>query len=246
MTEEEVAAVVEELTTIEEITPEVLSEVVDALNSDSITEEQVQAIVDAVVENLDTLTEITAEVLDEVLNVLESDSVTEEQVQEIVDTILATDVTSDQATQLATSAAVLESITGDQATEVFASIDTGELSGEEAAAIVEALLEAPTEVKEAFEEEINVFEGLGVDFGWYGHGPDHLERSDVEVGYLDYDCLTGRPPCWSLAKRRRFCRVNLEHGTRSPHRQLLHYSWASMGALDHCQRSPYPQTAKTN
>jgi polyhydroxyalkanoate synthesis regulator phasin len=159
MTEEEVAAVVEELTTIEEITPEVLSEVVDALNSDSITEEQVQAIVDAVVENLDTLTEITAEVLDEVLNVLESDSVTEEQVQEIVDTILATDVTSDQATQLATSAAVLESITGDQATEVFASIDTGELSGEEAAAIVEALLEAPTEVKEAFEEEINVFEG---------------------------------------------------------------------------------------
>ena len=81
------------------------------------TEEQVQAIVDAVVENLDTLTEITAEVLDEVLNVLESDSVTEEQVQEIVDTILATEVTSDQATQLATSAAVLESITGDQATE---------------------------------------------------------------------------------------------------------------------------------
>ncbi len=159
MTEEEVAAVVEELTTIEEITPEVLSKVVDALNSDNITEEQVQAIVDAVVKNMDTLTEITAEVLDEVLNVLESDSVTEEQVQEIVDTILATDVTSDQATQLATSAAVLESITGDQATEVFASIDTGELSGEEAAAIVEALLEAPTEVKEAFEEEINVFEG---------------------------------------------------------------------------------------
>lgn len=159
LTEEEVAAVVEELTTIEEITPEVLSQVVDALNSDSITEEQVQAIVDAVVENLDTLTEITPEVLDEVLNVLESDSVTDKQVQEIVDTILATDINSDQATQLATSAAVLESITGDQASEVFASIDTGELSGEEAAAIVEALLEAPTEVKEAFEEEINVFEG---------------------------------------------------------------------------------------
>jgi polyhydroxyalkanoate synthesis regulator phasin len=159
LTEEEITAVVEELTIIEEITPEVLSEVVDALNSDSITEEQVQAIVDAVVENLDTFTEITPEVLEEVLNVLESDSVTEEQVQEIVETILDTDISSDQATQLATSAAVLESITGDQATEVFASIDTGELSGEEAAAIVEALLEAPTEVKEAFEEEINVFEG---------------------------------------------------------------------------------------
>lgn len=159
ITPEEVAAVVEELTTITEVTPEVLSQVVDALNSDNITEEQVQAIVDAVVENLDTLTEITPEVLNEVLNVLESDNITQEQVQEVVDTILATDISSDQATQLATSAAVLESITGDQATEVFASIDTGELSGEEAAAIVEALLEAPTEVKEAFEAEINVFEG---------------------------------------------------------------------------------------
>ena len=159
LTEEEINTVVEELTTIEEITPEVLSEVVNALNSDSISEEQVQAIVDAVVDNLDTLTEITPEVLDEVLNVLESDSVTDKQVQDIVDTILATDINTEQATQLATSAAVLENITGDQATEVFASIDTGELSGEEASAIIEALLEAPTEVKEAFEEEINVFEG---------------------------------------------------------------------------------------
>lgn len=159
VTPEEVAAVVEELTTITEITPEVLSQVVDALNSDNITEEQVQAVVDAVVENLDTLTEITPEVLNEVIDILESDNITQEQVQEVVDTILATDISSDQATQLATSAAVLESITGDQATEVFASIDTGELSGEEAAAIVEALLEAPTEVKEAFEAEINVFEG---------------------------------------------------------------------------------------
>ena len=159
ITAEEVDAVVEELTTITEITPEILSEVVDALNSDNITEEQVQEIVDAVVENLDTLTEITAEVLDEVLNVLESDSITEEQVQEVVDTILATDISSDQATQLATSAAVLENVTADQATEIFATVDTGELTGEQAQAIVDAVQDAPTEVKEAFEEEINVFEG---------------------------------------------------------------------------------------
>jgi len=159
LTEEEVAAVVEELTIIEEITPEILSKVVDALNSDNITEEQVQAIVDAVVENLDTLEEITPEVLEEVLNVLESDSVTQEQVQEVVDTILATDISSDQATQLATSAAVLENVTADQATEIFATVDTGELTGEQAQAIVDAVQDAPTEVKEAFEEEINVFEG---------------------------------------------------------------------------------------
>ena len=157
--EEEIIAVIEELTDITEITPEVLSEVVDALNSDNITEEQVQAIVDAVVENLDTLTEITAEILDEVLDILESDSITQEQVQEVVDTILATEISSDQATELATSAAVLENVTADQATEIFATIDTGELTGEQAEAIVEAVQDAPTEVREAFEEEINVFEG---------------------------------------------------------------------------------------
>lgn len=159
ITEEEVAAVVEELTTITEITPDILSEVADALNSDNITEEQVQAIVDAVVANLDTLEEITPEVLEEVLNVLESDSVTQEQVQEVVDTILATEISSDQATQLATSAAVLENVTADQATEIFATVDTGELTGEQAQAIVDAVQDAPAEVKEAFEEEINVFEG---------------------------------------------------------------------------------------
>ena len=159
ITPEEVAAVVEELTTITEITPEVLDQVVDALNSDNITEEQVQAIVDAVVENLDTLTEITPEVLDQVINVLESDNITQEQVQAVVDTILATDISSDQATQLATSAAVLENVTADQATEIFATIDTGELTGEQAQAIVEAVQNAPTEVREAFEAEINVFEG---------------------------------------------------------------------------------------
>jgi polyhydroxyalkanoate synthesis regulator phasin len=159
ITPEEVAAVVEELTTITEITPEVLSQVVDALNSNNITEEQVQAIVDAVVESLDTLTEITPEVLDEVLNVLESDNITQEQIQTVVDTILATDISSDQATQLATSAAVLENVTGDQATEVFASIDEGNITQEQASAIVEALVNAPTEVKNAFEAEINVFQG---------------------------------------------------------------------------------------
>lgn len=159
ITTEEINAVVDELTTITEITPEVLSSVVDALGSDNITEEQVQAIVDAVVESLDNLEEITPEVLNEVLNIIESGNVSQEQVQEIVGTILATDISSGQATELATSAAVLESVTSDQASEIFASIDTGELTGEQAAAIVEALLNAPTEVKEAFEEEINVFEG---------------------------------------------------------------------------------------
>jgi hypothetical protein len=159
LTSEEVTAVVEQLSAITEITPEVLSAVVDALNSGNITDEQVQQIVDAVVENLDTITELTPEVLNQVLDILESDSVTQDQVQSIVDSVLATDISSDQATQLATSAAVLENITGDQATEVFASIDESSITDTQAAAIVEALVNAPAEVKQAFEAQINVFQG---------------------------------------------------------------------------------------
>jgi hypothetical protein len=55
---------------------------------------------------------------------------------------------------------VLESIDGEQATEVFGAVVASEVSPEDGAAIVEAVQEAPVEVKEAFEEEINVFEGV--------------------------------------------------------------------------------------
>ena len=55
---------------------------------------------------------------------------------------------------------MLESIDGSQATEVFAAIVVAEVSQEAGAAISEALTEAPVEVKESFEEEINVFAGV--------------------------------------------------------------------------------------
>ena len=123
------------------------------------TAEEVTEEVIAVVEDLTTIEEITDELLEEVLDVLESENITEEQVQEIIDAVLETDITSDQATELATSAAVIQNVTAEQATEIFATINTDEITEEEAAAIVDAVQDAPTEVREAFEEEINVFEG---------------------------------------------------------------------------------------
>lgn len=123
------------------------------------TPEEVAEEVAKVVEELTTIEEITDEVLEEVLDVLESGDVTEEQVQEIIEAVLQADISSEQATELATSAAVIQNVTAEQATEIFSTVDTGELSDEEAAAIVAAVQDAPTEVREAFEEEINVFEG---------------------------------------------------------------------------------------
>jgi len=123
------------------------------------TQEEVAEEVAAVVEELTTIDKITDEVLEEVLDILESGDVTEEQVQEIIAAVLEADITTEQATELATSPAVIQNVTAEQAAEIFATVDTDELTEEQAEAIVAAVQDAPEEVREAFEEEINVFEG---------------------------------------------------------------------------------------
>lgn len=135
----------------------VTDEVLSALSSGDLSEEQVAAIVDAVLETI-----VPGEVTAEVLSVLESDAVSAEQVAAIVDAILAEDISTEAATELATSAKVLESVDASQAAEIFNAIDTGVLTAEDKSAITDAVQDAPTEVKEAFEEEIDVY-GDGFD-----------------------------------------------------------------------------------
>jgi hypothetical protein len=69
-----------------------------------------------------------------------------DEVTAIVTTLLTTEVTSEQAVQVVSSVEVLAVISGEQAEQ-----------------IVEAIADAPTEVKEAFENEINIFGGEGFD-----------------------------------------------------------------------------------
>jgi len=106
--------------------------------------------------------EITDEQLAEVLTALESDDVSEEQVAAAVDQILAGEVSPSQATDLATSAKVLESIDTTQAAEIFAQIPVGELTAEQEAELVAAVSDAPTEIKNTFEATIDVYGG-GLD-----------------------------------------------------------------------------------
>jgi hypothetical protein len=86
-----------------------------------------------------------------------------DQITAIVTTLLNTEVTSDQAVEVVSSAEVLQSISGEQAQQLFDAVDQGSLSVEEQAQIVEAVQEAPTAVKEAFEDKINIFGGEGFD-----------------------------------------------------------------------------------
>jgi len=105
---------------------------------------------------------ITDVQLGEVLTELESDDVSEEQVSAAVDQILDGEVSGDQATELATSAKVLDSIDSTQAAEIFAEIPVGDLTSEQEAELVAAVSDAPTEIKNTFEAEIDVYGG-GLD-----------------------------------------------------------------------------------
>jgi hypothetical protein len=95
------------------------------------------------------------------------DEVTEEiQVEELNDEELLTalesieegmEISEELAVAVAQSADVVASLSSEEASAVFAAIEVDNLSEEEAQAIVEAVQNAPAEVREAFEEEINIF-----------------------------------------------------------------------------------------
>jgi hypothetical protein len=104
----------------------------------------------------------------------EPQSVSEEQIIELLDnldlstpeevvaqvaTILEAELDSTLATQLATNSELLEVITPDQAEEIFASIDLDTLDPTKIDALVEAVQNAPEEIREAFETAVNVFDG---------------------------------------------------------------------------------------
>jgi hypothetical protein len=69
------------------------------------------------------------------------------------------EVTPEQATELATNPEVLAEITGEEATQIFEALVVEDLNEEQLTALVAAVQDAPTAVKKAFEESINVFGG---------------------------------------------------------------------------------------
>jgi len=140
-----------------ELDAEEFGTVINAIFDEVVTDEVLIETFTAVLE-----TELDAEKFEAVVEVLESDVVSKEQVSEVVTLIIAQDggIDSGQATELATSEKVLGSIDGEQATEVFDAVVASEVSPEDGLDIVGAVQDAPLEVKEAFEEEINVFAGV--------------------------------------------------------------------------------------
>lgn len=101
---------------------------------------------------------LTQEQFVEALSVL-SEATTPDEVQAVVEEILKADLSSDQAEQLVASTEVLTAITGEQAQQLFEQIEPTQLSESMAAVIADTMNnpDVPTEVKEAFEETLNIF-----------------------------------------------------------------------------------------
>jgi hypothetical protein len=69
-------------------------------------------------------------------------------------------MSNEEALALATDASAVAELTVDQAAELFASIDESSVTPEQAAAIVEAVQDAPPSIREQFEEKVNIFAGV--------------------------------------------------------------------------------------
>jgi hypothetical protein len=81
-----------------------------------------------------------------------------EEIKSAVENIISGGVNNEEAVALATSPEVLQAVSSEEATKIFDAVDTGNLSTEQADKLITAVQSAPEEVRNAFEQQINVFD----------------------------------------------------------------------------------------
>ena len=157
----------QELDTQETLPPEVESSSTTTL-PDIEPEVSTEEELDAFVEELDIVEDepISDAKVEQILEVLEDAAPA--QIVAAIEQILTTTITSDQAVSIASSPEVLAAVTQDQAEAIFEEIVVEELTAEVAEELVAVLNEAPTKVKKAFQETINVFAGVFDSFQMVG------------------------------------------------------------------------------
>jgi len=86
------------------------------------------------------------------------------------------DMSNQQILQQAINPSVVESLSTTEAEILFAGLDEESVTEDQAALIIQALDEAPDEVKQAFEENVNVFSGLWSSYKMVGQTISVAER----------------------------------------------------------------------
>lgn len=102
--------------------------------------------------------------VDEAVSTLLEDTevLTKEEIIDAVKDIISNGVSKEEAVALAINPKILESVSADEAKEIFQEIQVNELSLAQEAKLVETLNNAPDDIKETFENTIDIF-GEGLD-----------------------------------------------------------------------------------
>ncbi len=138
-----------ETTTTTEPSPDpTLPEAPETPSEAPLSDEQVDSLI-AEAETTEALVEALAEL-------------SPEQVEQVLETLLAEEPTEEQATALASSPEVLAIVSTEQAQQIFEALDVGELSDAQTEELIAAIESAPTEIREEFEDTIDIF-GEGLD-----------------------------------------------------------------------------------
>ena len=160
-------------TTVEEATPETTLPEETTTTDETYPETTFQTVVDTTLPEAPE-TPLEAPLSDEeVENILVEAETTEalvealaelspEQVEQVVEALLAEEPTQEQATALASSPEVLAIVSTEQAQEIFEALDVGALSDAQTEQLIAAVQDAPTEIREEFEDTIDIF-GEGLD-----------------------------------------------------------------------------------
>jgi len=80
-----------------------------------------------------------------------------EQVAQVVEALLAEEPSQEQATALASSPEVLAIVSTEQAQQIFEALDVAELSDAQTEELIAAVQDAPTAIRETFEDTIDIF-----------------------------------------------------------------------------------------
>jgi hypothetical protein len=113
------------------------------------------------------------------------DESTPEEIVAAVATILDAGIDTEQATELATNPELLATVTAEQAAEIFDAVDITSIDAADAVLLVAAVQDAPIEVRESFEEQINIFDGAIDSYVPIGSAvPISTRRAVIAVGAL--------------------------------------------------------------
>ena len=123
-----------------------------------VTEEIPAELTEALLDAIDSGEPLTEEQFDTAIEAL--GDLNEEEAIALIEQLLDTEITADQAEELASNPDVLAVITEEQATEIFETIEVEQLDETQIAELTAAIQNAPLAVQEAFEATIDIFGGF--------------------------------------------------------------------------------------